>query len=154
MPLRYSQETQLVTAVDLIVRVLDECERAFTAVPIAQWPLFGGWENFLPGDSAPVSPDLVVEPEPEEEEDGDFSDVEDGAPSSASGAPGDDPRSVRVRDYVEIWWPGNRRFFPARVVGRDRAGISNCVDVVYLSDGAACTHDLDEHRWRRCDRPA
>ena len=47
MPLRYAEEVKMVTAVDLIVRVIRACEDAMAEHPIGDWPLFGGWENFL-----------------------------------------------------------------------------------------------------------
>jgi len=48
MPLRYAQEVQFVASVDIIVRVLQACETAMSQQPVDSWPLFGGWERFLP----------------------------------------------------------------------------------------------------------
>ena len=79
MPLRYAQEVQMVTAVDLIVRVIRTCEDAMKAYPIGTWPLFGGWENFLQQRRGSVMDESVFMAEPAASEagsDGDSSDDE------------------------------------------------------------------------------
>ena len=79
MPLRYAQEVQMVTAVDLIVRVIRSCEDAMTAHPIESWPLFGGWENFLQHRLSSTLEAAVFVAEPAASEagsDGDSSDDE------------------------------------------------------------------------------
>ena len=90
MPLRYSSEVQMVTAVDLIVRVSLACEQAMQKFPVDAWPLFGGWENFLPdrpGPAADGPAPLVVAPEADEVgSDGDSSDSDTEATAVAAAA--------------------------------------------------------------------
>ena len=79
MPLRYAQEVQMVTAVDLILRVISECEAAMKRQDIGDWPLFGGWENFLQQRLGEVLAEAVCVVEPAASEagsDGDSSDDE------------------------------------------------------------------------------
>ena len=48
MPLRYSQEVQFLSSVELIVRLIQACEEALRSYPVGTWPIYGGWERFLP----------------------------------------------------------------------------------------------------------
>ena len=65
MPLRYAQEVQFVASVDIIVRVVLACEGVIRDFPLDSWPLFGGWERFLPDrrfSSEDAAPPVSVEP--------------------------------------------------------------------------------------------
>ena len=79
MPLRYSQETKFVTAVDLIRRVLLKCEQALLRVKPADWPVFGGWEFLMEGAGTP-SVNLEEMPEPDSDEEGGESDKDEPPP--------------------------------------------------------------------------
>ena len=87
MPLRYSQETMFVTAVDLIRRVLAKCEEALAKVPIQRWPVFGGWELLMEGDQTGCAPDVAITVMPEEDEGGGESDVCDSGDESTEAVP-------------------------------------------------------------------
>jgi hypothetical protein len=73
MPLRYAQETQFLLAVDIILRVVDECATALRRVPLEEWPIFGGWELLLPERTGVRQPVELVAPEPDEAEGSDSS---------------------------------------------------------------------------------
>ena len=90
MPLRYAQETQFLAQVDIIVRVVQACEAAIKRVGELNWPVFGGWELFLP--SRELSPEVVDaaelrEPEAEELDCDSSDDEDDGASSATAPAP-------------------------------------------------------------------
>jgi hypothetical protein len=82
MPLRYAQETQFLLAVDIILRVVDECSGALQRVPLHEWPLFGGWELLLPERASARQPIQLFSPEPEEAEGRDSSDEDEPKPTA------------------------------------------------------------------------
>ena len=80
MPLRYAEETKLISAVDLICRIIAKCDSHIGAHGVGNLPIFGGWEVLISdfhdgssddGDTSSVPPvDLnFVEPEGSEADD-------------------------------------------------------------------------------------
>ena len=74
MPLRYSMEVQMVSSVELIVRVVTACETVLRDQPLSSWPLFGGWERFLPDRRFSAGEEVSISVEPEGSEASEHSD--------------------------------------------------------------------------------
>lgn len=101
MPLRYAQEVQFVASVDIIVRVIQACEAVLRDQPLDSWPLFGGWERFLPDrrfSSPEETPALAYEPSASDDDSGGDSSDDEEAGANVTVAP-----SVSKRELPPGW---------------------------------------------------
>ena len=119
MPLRYSQETKFVTAVDVIRRVLARCEEALAKVPIKRWPVFGGWELLMEGDHTEFAPDVNLTVTPEEDEGGGDSDACDSGDESTEAAPPERVAAQALEVYPKALPPGWTKHVSTTPSGRE-----------------------------------
>ena len=111
MPLRYSQEVQFVASVDLIVRVIQACEKAISEFPLESWPIYGGWERFLPDRRfAPGEPVVMAY---------DQAPSDSGSDSSEDEDDGSNVRPIRPfsqRELPDGWSRSERHLESGRVI--------------------------------------